>query len=148
MKSSSESEPARVFQDWFESVWNQGDTSAVARLFPADGKAYGLLPDPEAAVEGPAPFEQFQAAILGLVEDVNVSVLHMITQGDEVMAICRFRAAKRVDPSAAVDFCFAAWSTVRDGRIIAARNVVDFQTFLVQLGLTPAETLPKALGMA
>lgn len=141
-------EPERIMREFFECVWNQADATAIARFFPETSRTFGILPDPDEAMLGSGPFEQFHASILRLVSNPNAEVMHVVSQGDEAISVVRFRADQNDKPGERVDFCFAAWAEVKDGVVVEARNVIDFQTFLVQLGKADPAALPKALGLS
>lgn len=141
-------EPERIMREFFACVWDNCDKSAIPRLFPPTAKTFGILPDPDEALLGSEAFEQFHASIFRLVSNASAEVMHVASQGDEGLAIVRFRADQNDKPGERVDFCFSAWAKVKDGVVVEARNVIDFHTFLVQLGKTDATALPTALGMS
>lgn len=144
MNDAVNSEAERIVREWMDRVWNNNDVDAIDELFASDGKAYGVLPDPEEPVLGGEVFKGFRAAMGNLIADINVTFLHMLTVGEEVMVVCRLRGTAKSGP---IDLCFASWAQVSNGRIVAARNVVDYNSFLVQLGAVEGDILTKTLGL-
>lgn len=137
--------PDAVARDWFESVWNRLDESAIDRLMHPQAVAHGLGPEP---LRGPAQFKPFFHAFKGAFSNIRIHIDRAVTQGDVVAVLCHvtgnhagdaFGPATRRD----VDFWGTTFIRISDGKIVEGWNTFDFLTMYQQMGwvsnpVTPA----------
>lgn len=128
--------PDAVARDWFESVWNRLDESAIDRLMHPQAVAHGLGPEP---LRGPAQFKPFFHAFKGAFFNIRIHIDRAVTQGAVVAVLCHvtgnhggdaFGPATRRD----VDFWGTTFIRVHDGKIIEGWNTFDFLTMYQQMG--------------
>lgn len=123
---------------WFEEVWNQGREDVMEEMFPPEGIAHGLG---EAPVRGAAEYLPFYRAFKESLPDINVTIEEYIEDGERIAAHCRVRAVHSGKglgfgpTNQALDFEFMAFATIRDGKIMEARNILDFEKMYKQMGV-------------
>lgn len=114
--------------EWFERVWNRGEEDAISELLAADCEVAGL------DEKGPASFlplwRRFQAAF----EGISVQVLELAADGRLVAGVVDF-SARHVATAKEVSFPIGIVAEWERGKIVRARNVLDFATLLMQLEL-------------
>lgn len=69
---------------WFEEVWNQRRSDAIARVMAPDGVSHGLAPD-GAALRGPDAFVKFHQAFTNAFPDLKVHIDDLIADEDRVV---------------------------------------------------------------
>ena len=130
--------PESVMRTWFDEVWNQGQESAIDRLFAPDAVAHGLG---DAPITGPEGFRGVFATFRGAFPDIRVDVERAISTGDSVAVVVRVTGTHRGDTlgfaatDRSVDFHGMVMGTVTDGQLREGWNCFDFLTMYQQLGV-------------
>ena len=125
---------------WFEEVWNNGRSEAIAEMFAEDGIAHGLSETPGEAMRGPTAFRVFHGMFRGAFPDIRVNVEDMVAEGDKVAARCSVKGKHQGDhlgfKATDIDVGFEGITIVRirNGKIIEAWNHFDFMNMHRQLG--------------
>ena len=128
-----------IAHEWFEQVWNNGDESAIDRLFAEDGIAHGLVDANGHELTGPSNFKPFCQGFRGAFPDLQIVVEDTVVEGDKVVARCTVRGTHRGDgigmaathkPVAFTGICIMR---IRNGQIAEAWNNFDFATMNAQL---------------
>lgn len=131
----------QVAEEWFQRVWLEEDTDAIYEMFKQGSTAKGLGSHP---CIGPDEFRHFHAAILKLIEKVDVISDHAIEQGDwlallvTVTGVCR--KTGRV-----VYMHGQMMLKIVGGQIVDAHNHLDFMSLFEQLGVLPKKTFEDCL---
>jgi predicted ester cyclase len=129
--------PETLAREWFDSVWNRLDESAVDRLMHPDAVAHGLGPEP---IRGSAQFKAFYRDFKNTFANIRVDVARAVTQGDTVAVLCHVTGNHAGDGPAGratgrdVDFWGTTFIRMQDGRIIEGWNTFDFLTMYQQMG--------------
>ena len=69
--------------DWYERVWNQGETSYIYDTIAPDCQASGLS---KAVYEGPAGFRKFYDLLTSTLADIQIDVKNVITTDEKMVA--------------------------------------------------------------
>jgi predicted ester cyclase len=131
-------EYATTLHRWFEEVWNQGREDVMDEIFPPEGIAHGLG---DAPVRGAEEYKPFFRAFKSAFPDINVTISEYMLNGDRIAAHCRATAVHAgkglgFGPTGrSVDFEFMAFATIKDGKIMEARNIIDFAGMYQQMGV-------------
>ena len=128
--------PDAVARDWFESVWNRLDESAIDRLMHPEAMAHGLGAQP---LRVPTDFKPFFHAFKGAFSNIRIHIDRAVTQGDVVAVLCHVTANHAGDafgPATQrdVDFWGTSFIRVSDGKIVEGWNTFDFLTMFQQIG--------------
>lgn len=141
--------PASVMQRWFDELWNGGDESTIERLLHADGVIHGLpTPDGE-AIRGPAGFTPFYRAFRDAFPNLQIDIVHAVSEGDWTVAHCRVRATHDHDafgvPATGhpIEFFGVAIGRVVGGQLVEGWNCFDFLTMYQQLGVPMQLPAPR-----
>lgn len=126
---------------WFDRVWTQQDTSAVFEMYVSEGKAHGLGGQP---LFGPEEFLSFHRAMLELVDNVRLEVLHLVEDEEWFSYYGVFRATCR-KTGKDVSMHGGALCRMRDGRMTEAYNTWDFLHLFTDLGLAPEDAFERAM---
>ncbi|MBS1714167.1 MAG: ester cyclase [Armatimonadetes bacterium] len=126
---------------WFDRVWKDQDTDAIAEMFVEDGPAYGLG---GRALVGPEGFLTFHKAMLELLSDVDVTVDHIIEQDDWFSYIGTFKGKCR-RTGRDVSMHGGAMCRIVDGKMLEAYNTWDFLALYEGLGLVPEGAFERGL---
>jgi predicted ester cyclase len=135
------SDAESVMREWFDQVWNDGDESAIDRLFHPDGVFRGLPTPDGQPIRGPVEFKPFHRAFLSALPDMRITLLHTVCQGDLVLAHCRVTGMHRGDglgvPATErhLDFYGFALGRVEGGQLREGWNCFDFLDMYRQLGV-------------
>jgi hypothetical protein len=76
-------ENKNLVRTWFKEVWNNGDLSAIPRMYHKTGKAYGF-PEPEAVTNSPDEFAKHAKAFQDAFSDIRVNIDDLVAEGDKV----------------------------------------------------------------
>jgi hypothetical protein len=131
----------QVSEEWFQRVWLEEDADAIYDMFRPSSTASGLGSHPHV---GPDEFSQFHASLLGLIEKVSVISDLTVEQGDwlshlvTVTAVCR-KTGRMVYMHGQILL------KIVDGRIVDARNHLDFMSLFEQLDLLPKSVFEDCL---
>lgn len=123
---------------WFNEVWNDGDESAIDRLFHAEGRANDLTAAD--SPRGPEGFKAFYRDFKNQFSDVNVQVNEALKQDNFECAHCTVSATDRKSGKK-VEFKGICMVRIVDEQIAEAWNNFDFLGLQFQLGnkLVPAD---------
>lgn len=131
--------PSDVLREWFRRVWNERDERAIYELFPPEGEAHGLAPEP---IIGPGAFHQLWLQFHRALGAIEVEVLEALDEGARASVRCRASARGDGDP---VTFEGAVIAEVRRGQIRRAWNHWDFLTLMVGLGHLAPDAFAQVL---
>jgi steroid delta-isomerase-like uncharacterized protein len=129
--------PDALARDWFESVWNKQDESAIDRLLHPEALAHGPGAQP---IRGPEQFKIFSRLFKTAFGNMRIQVERTVAQGDIVVALCHVTGTHVGDslggPATGKDVDFRGTTTFRvsDGKIVEGWNTFDFLTMYQQLG--------------
>lgn len=132
--------PTQSLEEWMEKVWNQRDTRYIHDHL---GEACTIEGLPESS-QTPEGFAEFRDGLVAAIPDMHITVVEAVENGENVAGICQVTGTHGTT-KARVDFRFGFTACIRDGKIIHARNVVDFLTMLEQTELVPQEALQRCL---
>lgn len=134
--------PSKLIENWYEQVWNCRNGDFVYEHMADDCKVDGLPREPRS----PEKFLQFRDGILSAIPDVRIEDVLCMNQGDLVLSMATIVGTHK-ESGNAVSFRVAAHIKVEDEVIVEATNVVDFQSFLNQIGEKSQERLNSLLGL-
>lgn len=126
---------------WFEEVWNEGRTEAIAEMLAEDAIVHGLSDDPSTPWHGLAGFKEFHAKFRESFPNIIVTVEDTVGEGDRIAARCSVRGKHTghtlgfAATQAPVEFTGVAIVRIKDGKIVEAWNNFDFMTLYKQLGV-------------
>lgn len=129
--------PDALAREWFDSVWNKLDESAIDRLMHPQAVAHGLGPQP---IRGPEQFKPFFHVFRKAFPGIRVFVERTVVQGDSVAVLCHVTGKHLGDtlggPATGrnVDFWGSTMIRVKDGKIVEGWNTFDFLTMYQQIG--------------
>ena len=127
-----------VMHRWFQDVWCDGRRDVIAELFPPDGLAHGLGPEP---VRGPAAFLEFWNVFHATFQDIHIRVLAEVDEGPMTYVRCLAKMTFRGAPVTLEGGCLCR---IVDGRIAECWNTWDFVGLMVGMGTLPADVVPRA----
>ncbi|WP_309387328.1 ester cyclase [Cerasicoccus frondis] len=134
--------PTELTHAWFQRVWNDRDEAAIYELLAPDTVIEGLnLP-----ASGPAGFVPFYQTILKNFQGHHVEVQQVLEQDGLVVGHAVFTGIHSLTQTpVAIEFSLSVrWE---NGKIVEAKNVIDYLPMLSQLKLFSQETLGEALGL-
>jgi predicted ester cyclase len=129
--------PEAIAREWFESVWNKLDESAIDRLMHPQAVAHGLGPEP---IRGAGQFKAFYRDFKNTFSNIRVQVERAVTEGDTVAVLCHVTGNHAGDGPAGratgrdVDFWGTTFIRVSDGKVIEGWNTFDFLSMYQQIG--------------
>ncbi len=134
-----------VIQSFFTEVWSNERAEVINEVFVPDAgenkTADGLKKDEKMS---PEDFEAFHGALLGLIQDVVISIDEYIEYDDWVVTRCTLTANDRRSGKP-VKILGSAWARVTDGKIREAHNYWDFLHLFEGLELLPENTLQTCI---
>jgi predicted ester cyclase len=138
--------PEALAREWFDTVWNRLDESAIDRLMHPEAVAHGLGPQP---IRGPAQFKAFYRDFKNAFSNIRIEVERAVTQGDTVAVLCHVTANHAGDafgPATGrdVDFWGTTFIRYQDGRIIEGWNTFDFLPMYQQIGWVSNPVAPTS----
>lgn len=131
----------QLLETWFHRVWTEEDPKAIDELLTPDGAVSGLGAN---AMVGPEDFKPFQAALLGLISDIAISIDKSVEADGWLAGLCTLRAKCR-QSGAPITVTGSVLIRVADGQIIEGYNHWDFIGLFAQLGLLPQATFETAM---
>jgi hypothetical protein len=126
---------------WYERVWHQEDKAAIHEMMAPETQALGLGKE---AHTGPAEFEQFHTAFLGILSNVEITIDHYVEDEDwlaqriTLSANCR-KTGKDVSMNGQIML------KIVDGKLLEGHNHFDFMGLYEQLGLLPDNSFGTCL---
>ena len=133
-----------VCETWFRRVWREQDELAIDEMLMPSTKARGLDDRVRPPRVGPDDFKQFHRAMLALIDDVQVDIEHLISEGSRTSALCRMVAKDR-KTGKSVEMYGQVFLEIADDKIVDAHNNFDFLSLFEQLGLLQSGTFSKCL---
>ncbi|MCP4941829.1 MAG: ester cyclase [Planctomycetaceae bacterium] len=130
-----------VLEDWYQRVWNEGDETAIDKMFMEGTKARGLGSQTRIGPEG---FKEFHAYFFQLMKDFDVKVDQSMEQDDWIHALCTLYAKKR-EGGEPVSMTGSVTVRIAEGQLAEAYNHWDFMGLYQQLGLMPPDAFDKCL---
>ena len=128
-----------LIHEWFEHVWNRGDTGAIERLMAPDAVIHGLRDPGGAHLNGRESFVPFFHKFRDAFPDVQIVVEDTIAEGDKIACRCVVRGTHSghtlgfAATHKPVEFTGMCWVRVRNGQIVEGWNNFDFATMSTQL---------------
>lgn len=128
-----------LIHEWFEHVWNRGDTSAIERLMAPDAVIHGLQDADGNQLQGREGFVPFFHRFRDAFPDMQIVVEDTIVEGDKIACRCTVRGTHRghtlgfAATQRPVDFTGMCIVRVRNGQIVEGWNNFDFATMNTQL---------------
>jgi steroid delta-isomerase-like uncharacterized protein len=138
--------PDALAREWFDSVWNKQDESAIDRLLHPQAIAHGLGPQP---IRGPEQFKTFSRAFKTAFANIKIHVERTVVQGDTVVALCHVTGKHNGDslggPASGreVDFWGTTIFRFNGGQIVEGWNTFDFLTMYQQIGWVGNPVAPQ-----
>ena len=126
-----------VMRRWFQEVWCDGRSATITELFPADGIAHGLGPEP---VTGPAAFLAFWTVFHATFTDIHISVESEVDEGPMTYVRCAARMKHRGRP---VELRGGCQCRIEGGKIRECWNTWDFTGLLVAMGTLPPDVVAR-----
>jgi steroid delta-isomerase-like uncharacterized protein len=126
-------------QQWFEDVWNSGDEAAIDRMLGAECVTHGLVDETGRPRVGPEGFKPFFRQIRSAFPDVCIDVDDAVIEGDRAAARLTVTGTHTgeglgLPPTGRpVAIMGMAFIRVRNGQMVEAWNVFDFQGLTAQL---------------
>lgn len=126
--------------EWFEEVWNKGQSKAIDRLLAEDAVAHGLVDDQGNELRGPAGFKRFFLQFTNAFPDIHVEVVDTVSEGDKIAARCLVTGTHKGHtlgvPASHKPVQFTGMTILRvnSGKIVEAWNNFDFQGLFTQIG--------------
>jgi predicted ester cyclase len=139
--------PDALAREWFDSVWNKLDESAIDRLMHPEALAHGLGPQP---LRGPEQFRPFFHAFKTALANIRVHVDRTVVQGDTVAVLCHVTGTHVGDTLGGratgrdVDFWGSTMLRIKDGKIVEGWNTFDFLTMYQQIGWVASPVTPSS----
>ena len=130
-----------LMHDWFERIWNKGDTSALDDYLAPDGVIEGIDAEP---VTGPDEFRTFRARLVTAIDNLHIEIIDAIESGDKVCGHFVVTGVHRATGKN-VRFTSHYFGTVKDGKIVHAANDVDYLGLLIQIGAIDDTIMETAL---
>jgi steroid delta-isomerase-like uncharacterized protein len=130
-----------LMRQWFEEVWNQGNTAAIDQLLAPTAVIHGLGTD---AMHGPAGFKPFHAAYRNAFPDVRIRIDGVVAEGNMVSVRWSGTGTHTGDglgfaaTNRAVTFSGMTCGRVEGGKLAEGWNVFDQLGMLQQLGVVPS----------
>ena len=118
---------------WFNEVWNNGDESAIEKLFDENGIAHGITASD--SPPGPEGFKTFYKSFNEQFSNVRVQVIEAVREDDFETAHCQVNAVERKSGKK-VAFSGMCMARIHNGKIAEAWNNFDFLEMHQQLGYT------------
>lgn len=137
-----------ILSDFFDQVWNLGDTNAINTFLDSEVVTHGL--DPKDKIHGLAAYTKFYDDFNKQFKNIHVILKEVLADDDMESARCTVVATER-DSEKNVNFTGTCTVKIKNGKIVEAWNNFDFETMNKQLGKTNFQvvsynTLRKAIG--
>ena len=129
-----------VVQEWYDRVWNQSEEAAICELMDCDCKIDGLA----VRKQGSEGFTEFYRGFQATFEDMHIEVMEMVEEDGRVFGHAKF-TGKHIKSGNPVELIFATSATIQEGKIVEARDVVDFGSLMDQIGAVKLPNLAEAL---
>ncbi|MCZ6671926.1 MAG: ester cyclase [Verrucomicrobia bacterium] len=129
--------------EWHNRVWNNRDEDAIYELMDDKCIVHGLdLTEP-----GPKGFVRFHRQYFEIWDNIQIDIFEMIEDGNLAIGHARVTGIHKPTQNK-IDAPFSISVKWQDGKIIEARNVVDYVTLLTQMGALQPEIMVNAFATA
>jgi steroid delta-isomerase-like uncharacterized protein len=122
---------------WFDEVWSQGRVASIDALMSPQCAVHGL----GSAMQGPEAFKAFHTAYRNAFPDVNITLDHMVAEGDVVAARWSGTGTHKGDglgfaaTGKPVRLSGMTFARVQNGQLVEGWNIFDQFGMLQQLGI-------------
>jgi len=123
---------------WFEEVWNQGNESAIAELYHAQGQSIGF-PESDSVIRGPQEFAATCRRFRSVFPDIHVTLNELVAEEDKVSVLWTATMTHLGDglgfpaSSKSATLIGSTFMRFKDGKVIEGRNHLDFHGLLLKL---------------
>ena len=128
-------------EEWYRTVWLQGDLRAIVNFFPPDAFETGFMPGHSMR---PADFAELVPLLMRLVSDPSYEILRHFETEDWLWVLVRFRATAKSN-GAPIEFTSQLAVRFEGNRFREAFNHADMLSFFGQIGALPAEVMALCL---
>jgi steroid delta-isomerase-like uncharacterized protein len=133
-----------ILHEWFEEVWNRGNTEAVERLLAPDAVIHSL-DERGGDAQGRQEFLAFWSRFRNAFPDTVVTVHETVQAGDTVAGRWTVRGTHRGDQlgfaptNRPVEIRGMSMAIVHNGKVVEAWNLYDVMGMMQQLGFVLAQ---------
>ena len=125
--------------EWHDRVWNNREENAIYELMDDNCEVAGL----KLSCPGPKGFVEFHRQYFQVWDPINIDIFEMIESEDQAIGHANIRGIHK-PTGKKIDAVFSISVKWKDGKIIEARNVVDYVTLLTQMGALQPEVMMEA----
>lgn len=133
--------PTQIMTDWFEQVWNNGNTAHIDEFLAPKCCVAGLSGE----INSPLEFHALHTRLNSVLKDFNCRIVRSIESGNEVAGIVMVQATD-IGTGKTLEIPTSFIATVEDGKITDCLNTVDFMNLFSATGLLDEEKAVRALG--
>lgn len=138
---SNEKNIRTLNNEWFDRVWNMHERSAIFELVKDDCQIGGLPPSDQTPKEA---FAAFHDTILAAFDKLTITPEVWAEDGQTIVGEGRIKGTHRTT-NHDVDFRFSYRAVWKEGQIIEADNIIEWQTALIQTGAQTDSSLENLL---
>jgi len=134
--------PKELTRIWYDRVWNQQDETAIHEMLSPDCFIEGI----GVKETGPGGFIPFYRAFIQAFDAVRIELIEVREDGDSGFGHGVFTGIhKKNRTPVTIEFSFSG--RFENGKIVAARNVIDYLPMLSQLQMLGKEALADVLNI-
>ena len=143
----SEHENVTLVKRWFKEVWNEGRAETVRELLAPSLLGEGQVED-GSTITTPEEFLAFQARLLKAFPDLKITIEDAFAAGDKVAARWVSRGTHTGDDlgvpatNKVVVVTGMSMATIRDGKIVDARDNWDRLKMMMEIGAVETVKTP------
>ncbi len=130
-----------LLNDFYKTVWIDGDLASIDRFFQPRTEAHGILADGQVGAED---FKVIVPAFRAMMRDMRVSVDRHVEMDEWLWAHVSLHAVTIVGANP-VHAAGMVMMRVENGQVAEAYNSFDFITFFEQIGLLPRDSFALLL---
>ena len=134
-----EKSPKELTEEWHQRVWNDRDEDAIYELMDDECVVHGL----DLTGPGPKRFVEFHRQYFEVWDPINIDIFEMIEFEDRAIGHATVKGT-HIPTGNEIDAVFSISVKWRDGKIVEARNVVDYVTLLTQMGALDKNVMKEA----
>jgi steroid delta-isomerase-like uncharacterized protein len=133
-----------ILHEWFEEVWNRGNTDAVERLLASDAVIHNLDEQGRDS-RGPEEFLAFWTRYRSAFPDTRITVHDSVEAGGVVAARWTVAGTHAGDQlgfaptNRRIEIPGMSMAIVREGKVVEAWNIYDVMGMMRQLGFQLAQ---------
>ena len=132
---------ADLLQDWFDSVWRDGDEDAIPRLLSATSGARGILPDLSL---NRTEVTELVVLIRERLGPIAITLPQVLEQGDWASALIEVHSTA-ADDGAKIHAFGQIIARFEGDMMVEVYHSFDFLTFFQQMGQMPNNALALLL---